>query len=94
MSFRAVEVCYYRVSRDLWELYLLRATQFGADAISTYIPWMWHEPEEGRFDLTGEADERRDLVTFLNLCREFGLGFVAKPGPFVDAELLGGGVPN
>ena len=94
MSFRAVEVCYYRVPRDLWELYLLRAAQFGADAISTYIPWMWHEPEEGRFDLTGETDERRDLVTFLDLCREFGLGFVAKPGPFVDAELLGGGVPN
>ncbi len=94
MSFRAVEVCYYRVPRDLWELYLLRAGQFGADAISTYIPWMWHEPEEGRFDLTGETDERRDLVTFLELCREFGFGFVAKPGPFVDAELLGGGVPN
>ena len=94
MSFRAAEVCYYRVPRDLWELYLLRAGQFGADAISTYIPWMWHEPEEGRFDLTGESDERRDLVTFLELCGEFGFGFVAKPGPFVDAELLGGGVPN
>lgn len=94
MGFRAAEVCYYRVPRDLWELYLLRAAQFGADAISTYIPWMWHEPEEGRFDLAGETDERRDLVTFLRLCEEFGLGLVAKPGPFVDAELLGGGVPN
>jgi hypothetical protein len=94
VSFRAVEICYYRVPRDLWELYLLRAVQFGADSISTYIPWMWHEPEDGRLDLTGETDERRDLVTFLRLCEEYGLGFVAKPGPFVDAEILGGGVPN
>ena len=94
MSFRAVELCYYRVPRDLWELYLLRSAQFGAATISTYIPWMWHEPEDGVFDLTGETDERRDLAGFLELVSAFGLRFVAKPGPFVDAELLGGGVPN
>ena len=94
MTFRAAEIHYFRVPRDLWELYLLRAGQFGADTISTYIPWMWHEPEEGAFDLTGETDERRDLAGFIELAREFGFGFIGKPGPFVDAELLGGGVPN
>jgi hypothetical protein len=93
VGFRAVEVHYFRVPRDLWELYLLRAGQFGVDVISTYIPWMWHEPEEGRFDLAGETDERRDLAGFVELVRAYGFKFLAKPGPFVDAELLGGGVP-
>lgn len=93
MGMRAVEVHYFRVPRDQWELVLLRAGQFGVDVISTYIPWMVHEPVEGSFDLTGETDERRDLAGFIRLVREFGFGFLAKPGPFVDAELLGGGVP-
>ena len=90
---RAAEIHYFRVPPDLWEVVLLRATQFGADTVSTYIPWGFHEPEEGLVDLTGETDDRRDLVRFVDLIAEFGLGFVAKPGPFVDAELLGGGVP-
>ncbi len=93
MAFRAAEIHYFRVPRDLWELMLLRAGQFGADTISTYIPWGFHEPEEGRVDLTGETDERRDLAGFVDLVRAFGFRFLAKPGPFVDAELLGGGVP-
>jgi len=94
VGFGAAEIHYFRVPRDHWELCLLRAGQFGADTISAYIPWMWHEPEEGHFDLTGESDERRDLVGFLELVQRFGYRFIAKPGPFVDAELLGGGVPN
>jgi hypothetical protein len=55
---------------------------------------MWHEPGEGVFDLTGETDPRRDLAGFCALVERFGMGLIAKPGPFVDAELLGGGVPN
>ena len=93
MSFRACEIHYFRVPRDLWEVVLLRAGQFGADTISTYIPWGFHEPAEGQVDLTGQTDDRRDLVGFMALVHAFGFGFVAKPGPFVDAELLGGGVP-
>ncbi len=93
MTFRAAEVHYFRVPRDLWELYLLRAGQIGADTISTYIPWSFHEPAPGDFDLTGRTNERRDLAGFVELIHRFGFGFVAKPGPFVDAEILGGGVP-
>ena len=70
MTFRAAEIHYFRVPRDLWELMLLRARQFGADTISTYIPWGFHEMEEGRVDLTGETvlhaaevgDTRTDLL--------------------------------
>lgn len=93
MTFRAAEIHYFRVPRHLWELYLLRAGQFGVDTISTYIPWFFHEPQPGRFDLTGETDERRDLAGFVRLVEAFGYGFIAKPGPFIDAETIGGGVP-
>jgi hypothetical protein len=94
MSFRAAEVHYFRVDPDLWELVLLRAHQFEADTISTYIPWGFHEPEEGLFDLAGRTDDRRDLIRFVKLIDRFGMRLIAKPGPFVDAELLGGGVPT
>jgi hypothetical protein len=93
VTFRAAEIHYFRVPRDLWELYLLRAGQFGADTISTYIPWSFHEPVEGRIDLIGGTEERRDFAGFVKLVDRFGFGLVAKPGPFVDAEVLGGGVP-
>jgi Glycosyl hydrolases family 35 len=93
VTFRACELHYFRVPRDLWELYLLRAGQLGVDTISTYIPWFWHEPEPGTFDLSGATDERRDLQGFVDLIQGYGYGFIAKPGPFIDAETIGGGVP-
>jgi hypothetical protein len=73
---------------------ILRARQSGANGVSTYIPWIHHEPVQGQVDLTGTTLPERDLVGFVQLCADAGLGFVAKPGPFVDSEMLGGGVPT
>jgi hypothetical protein len=93
-TWRVVEIHYYRVPRERWELMLLRARQSGANAVSSYIPWIHHEPEQGRVDLSGATAPERDLVGFVQLCADAGLGFIAKPGPFVDSEMLGGGVPT
>ncbi len=93
-TLRVVEVHYFRVPRHRWELMLLRARQSGANGISSYIPWIHHQPAPGPVDLTGTTDPTRDLVGFVELCARFGLGFIAKPGPFCDSEMLGGGVPT
>ncbi len=93
-TIRAVEVHYYRVPHERWELMLLRAVQSGANAVSTYIPWIHHAPRPEVLDLTGITAPERDLVGFVERCAAHGLGFIAKPGPFCDSEMLGGGVPT
>ena len=90
---RAVEIHYFRVARERWELMLLRAAQSGANTISTYIPWAHHAPAPDVLDLTGETNARRDVVGFLDLCAELNFAIIAKPGPFVDSEIMGGGLP-
>ncbi len=93
-TIRAVEVQYYRIPRERWELMLLRAVQSGANAVSTYIPWIHHAPAPDVVDLTGVTAPERDLVGFVERCEAIGLGFIAKPGPFCDSEMIGGGVPT
>lgn len=93
-TLRVVEIHYYRVPRHRWDLMVLRARQSGANGVSSYIPWIHHEPSPGAVDLTGETQAERDLVGFVELCEAAGLGFIAKPGPFCDSEMLGGGVPT
>jgi len=93
-TLRVVEVHYYRIPRERWELMLLRALQSGANAVSTYIPWIHHAPGPDVLDLTGSTAPERDLVGFVERCAAHGLGFIAKPGPFCDSEMLGGGVPT
>jgi beta-galactosidase GanA len=93
-TLRAVEVHYYRVPHERWELMLLRAVQSGANAVSTYIPWIHHAPAPDVLDLTGTTAPDRDLVGFVERCAALRLGFIAKPGPFCDSEMIGGGVPT
>jgi hypothetical protein len=72
---------------------LTRLRQLGANTVSTYVPWCWHEPHPDALDLDGRTDPQRDLPGFVRLCGRLGLQVILKPGPFTDAELLGGGVP-
>ncbi len=93
-TWRVAEIHYFRVPRERWELMVLRARQSGANAVSSYIPWLHHEPVDGNLDLHGTTLAERDLVGFVDVCAAAGLGFIAKPGPFCDSEMLGGGVPT
>lgn len=90
----SVEMQYYRIPRDKWDLLLSRMAQYNANTISTYVCWAWHEPEEGKFDFTGKTKPERDLVGFIELVKKHHLNLILKPGPFIDAELNAGGVPQ
>src|SRR5262249_29204759 len=76
-----------------WELLLARMRQIGANTISTYVPWACHEPRPGALDLQGSSHPQRDLAGFVRLCGRLGFRVILKPGPFVDGEILGGGIP-
>ncbi|MEU8226501.1 beta-galactosidase [Kribbella sp. NPDC048915] len=90
----AGEVHYFRLRRDEWADRLTLAKEAGLDTIASYIPWIWHELPDGELDLTGRTCPERDLPAFIDLCASFGLRFLARPGPFVMAELKNEGIPH
>ena len=90
----AGEVHYFRLAPEVWEDRLQRLQDNGLDTVSSYIPWLWHELPDGTVDLTGATHPQRNLVAFLELCAKRGLHFIARPGPFVMAELKNEGLPQ
>ena len=67
------EVHYFRIPKTQWRARLTALKKAGFNTVSTYIPWSWHEPEEGRIDLTGETHPERDVMTFLDTAKSLGL---------------------
>ena len=88
------EIHYFRIRRDLWDRHLDEAVSAGLNAVSTYVPWAWHEEEEGVFDFDGSSCPEKDLIGWLRKCREHGLHAIVKPGPFILAEFRGAGLPD
>ena len=88
------EIHYFRIKRHLWDVHLAAAKEAGLMAVSSYVPWDWHEPQEGVFDFSGTTLAERDLQGWLNKCREYGLHAIVKPGPYILAEYRGAGLPD
>ena len=87
------EVHYFRLKRSEWEDRVRKAKDMGCNAIASYIPWLIHEEVEGDFDLEGRLRIENDLGGFIDLCHSHGLWFVARPGPFIMAEMKNEGIP-
>lgn len=88
------EIHYFRIRRELWDRHLDEAVTAGLKAVSTYVPWAWHEEEEGVFDFDGRSCPEKDLNGWLRKCKEHGLNAIVKPGPFILAEFRGAGLPD
>ena len=80
----------------LWEKALDRAVEAKMNMVSFYIPWDFHEYEEGKFDFDGTADDdgdgrpdfpSRDVKTFIRMIEARGIKHImARPGPYINAE--------
>ncbi len=88
------EIHYFRLRPREWPIHLRAARSAGLNAVSSYIPWIWHEAAEGTFDFTGRTHPQRNLIRYLELVREHGLRFIARVGPVSNAELTNEGVPG
>ncbi len=88
------EVHYFRLDRKDWHDRILKTKQAGCNAVASYIPWLFHEEIEGDIDVTGRKRPEHDLGAFIDLCHREGLWFIARPGPFIMAEVKNEGIPD
>ncbi len=86
----AGEIHYFRLPQSEWEPRIIEAKKAGLNAIASYIPWLCHEEFEGNFDF---ESEHYDLAKFISLCVKHELWFIARPGPFIMAEMKNEGIP-
>ncbi|MET8580625.1 beta-galactosidase [Streptomyces collinus] len=77
-------------SPALWRDVLQKMRAHGYNAVSIYVAWNYHSAAPGRYDFTGV----RDLDLFLRMATETGLYVILRPGPYINAEVDGGGFPG
>lgn len=78
---------YARCPRELWADRLAKLKQAGFNTIATYIFWNYHEPVEGRVDMS-------ELEQFIELVQKMGFYMIVRPGPYACAEWDAGGFPH
>lgn len=84
------EFHFARCNPEFWEDGLMKMKACGVTTVSSYLFWILHEPEEGRFDWKG----RRDLRRFVELCKRHGLDLFLRLGPYAHGEMRNGGLPD
>ncbi|MQA85322.1 MAG: beta-galactosidase [Streptosporangiales bacterium] len=84
------EFHYFRLpSPDLWRDALEKIKAAGFNGVSLYFNWAYHSPKPGVYDFTGV----RDVERLLRAIEGVGLYAVVRPGPYINAEVSGGGFP-
>jgi len=91
---QAGEFHYFRTPEDQWEDRLNLLKQAGFNAVASYIPWRWHQVEEGVSDFDGHSHPLRNLTGFLDLAASMGLYIIVRPGPYIMAETTHEGIPD
>jgi hypothetical protein len=77
-------------SKDLWHQRLALIKDAGFNAVDIYYPWNYHTEQEGVYNFDGARD-----VDYLHRCIEdAGLYLIARPGPYICAEIDAGGLPG
>lgn len=87
---RSAAFHYFRLpGQDTWLDRLEKIKVAGYNAVDIYFPWGFHSEEKGVYDFTGIKDIRR----LLELTVDLDLLVVARPGPYINAEISAGGLP-
>ncbi|WP_370663449.1 beta-galactosidase [Massilia rhizosphaerae] len=73
-----------------WRDVLQKMKALGFNAVSFYFDWAYHSPAPGAYDFSGV----RNVERLLEMAEEEGMYVIARTGPYVNAELSGGGFPG
>src|SRR5215470_11989382 len=80
----------YRLpSPQLWKDIFQKMKAAGFNTASIYFFWGYHSPREGQYDFSGI----RDMDRVLDAARDAGIYVIARPGPYINAEVDSGGFP-
>lgn len=86
---KAAELHYPRIPREYWEHRIQAAKALGMNTVCMYVFWNYHEPEEGKYDFSGQ----KDIAAFCRLAQKHDMYVIVRPGPYVCAEWEMGGLP-
>ena len=81
---------YSRVPSFYWRDRLEKMAAVGLNAVQTYVPWNFHETNQGITNFDGD----RDVVKFIQTAQDVGLLVILRPGPYICAEWDMGGLPS
>lgn len=84
------ELHYSRYPHQYWKEALCKMKAGGVDVVSSYVIWIHHEEIEGEYDFSGD----RNLRAFAEACRDTGVRFMLRIGPWSHAEVRNGGFPD
>lgn len=73
-----------------WKDRLDKIKSCGYNTIDLYFCWGYHSKQPGVYDFTGI----KDIRALLDITVELGLYVIARPGPYINAELSAGGLPK
>lgn len=84
------EFHYSRMHPRYWRDALLKMKSSGVNIVATYCLWSLHEEFEGELSWKGHLNLHR----FVELCKEIGLKVHLRIGPYCNAEIRNGGLPD
>lgn len=75
---------------SLWLDVFQKIKALGFNAVSFYVDWALLEAKEGEY----RAEGIFDLDPFFKAAETAGIFLIARPGPYINAEVSGGGFPG
>lgn len=76
---------------DLWRDIFDKIKDNGFNTVSFYTHWALHMPVNGTIDAA--EGTYRDNERFIQAAKDAGLWLIARPGPYINGETTGGGIP-
>ena len=87
---RSGSIHYFRtLGEKEWYDRLSKLKAGGYNAVDIYFYWSFHEEKKGEYDFSGY----KNVEKLLEIARDLELFVVARPGPFINAEVSAGGIP-
>jgi beta-galactosidase len=83
------EMHYARIPREYWRQRIQMAKAMGLNTIAAYIFWNVHEPQQGRYDFSGNYD----VAAFIRMVQAEAMHVLLRAGPYSCAEWEFGGFP-
>ena len=86
---RSGEMHYPRVPREYWRDRMRKMRAMGLNTLCTYVFWNLHEPQQGKWDFSGNLD----VAEYVRTAQSEGLYVILRPGPYICTEWDFGGFP-